>query len=290
MMLAHLFLRVMRLSPKTPIKSLPFFVVLHYRVMIEITEIKIPGAKARLPEPDIDALPEPAPRPYRNHSFRMIIVGPSGSGKSNVFVNLLIKVYKGVFTNVYIFCPTFDNDLTLQKLVQKHKNADGELVSFMDDDDVYRLDNEKDITTKVREILKESEKDIKVTPENEIPPKTLLVFDDLTTELYKAQVMKDLFTKGRKYEVSVIIMTNKYRVYDPIIRNNATQMIVFKPSNEQETSDIAEDVARGKDEKRVKSAMAQAFKRGEHPFVFIDNDTPKDNERFWYKFESIIPV
>ena len=42
--------------------------------------------------------------------FRSTITGPSGSGKSVLLTNMIMDIYKGVFSRVYIWSPSINVD------------------------------------------------------------------------------------------------------------------------------------------------------------------------------------
>ena len=44
--------------------------------------------------------------------IRSVILGPSGSGKTVLLSNLILDVYKGCFSRVYIFSPSIEVDYT----------------------------------------------------------------------------------------------------------------------------------------------------------------------------------
>ena len=44
--------------------------------------------------------------------FRSIVVGPSGSGKTILLQNMILDIYKGCFSRVYIMSPSIDVDST----------------------------------------------------------------------------------------------------------------------------------------------------------------------------------
>ena len=44
--------------------------------------------------------------------IRSIVLGPSGSGKTVLLTNLILDVYKGCFSRVYIFSPSINVDTT----------------------------------------------------------------------------------------------------------------------------------------------------------------------------------
>jgi Cdc6-like AAA superfamily ATPase len=256
----------------------------------DIYEIKIPGQKKAVDEPRLDELKAPLPKPKSGHSFRMMLIGPSGSGKSNFFTNLIMrgdmygakKGVEGVFDHIYIFCPTFYRDQTLSKLTLPGTNGQ----TFINPDDVFTFATAKEIGEKIAEINGQLEKEIAEHDNpDQPPPKTLMVFDDLNNEISKAPFIINLFTKGRKNEVSVIIMTNKYKVFDPQIRANATHYGVFRVTTEQELKSIAQDVI-GYEDKAVTALeyMVRQSKE-DHPFIFIDK-TARPDDVFWYKLNK----
>ena len=44
--------------------------------------------------------------------FRSIILGPSGSGKTILLQNMILDIYRGCFSRIYIFSPSIDVDST----------------------------------------------------------------------------------------------------------------------------------------------------------------------------------
>ncbi len=56
--------------------------------------------------PTGNALPEWLPK----HEFLMLIVAPAGSGKTTVLLNILLRIYKAYWNEIFIFTPTIHND------------------------------------------------------------------------------------------------------------------------------------------------------------------------------------
>ena len=44
--------------------------------------------------------------------IRSVILGPSGSGKTVLLSNMILDIYKGCFSRVYIFSPSIEVDST----------------------------------------------------------------------------------------------------------------------------------------------------------------------------------
>ena len=109
--------------------------------------------------------------------FRMVVNAPSGSGKSNMIVNLieLFSKGEGTFSSIEIFCRCRDEPL-YQFLSDKTKNA-----------------------IKINEDLTEL-KDINTYDKTE---NHLIVFDDLVLTKDQSKIC-EFFLRGRKHGVSLI--------------------------------------------------------------------------------------
>ena len=56
--------------------------------------------------------------------IRSIVLGPSGSGKTVLLTNLILDVYKGCFSRIYIFSPSIDVDATWKPVKNYIKEHD----------------------------------------------------------------------------------------------------------------------------------------------------------------------
>src|SRR4051794_18957362 len=74
------------------------------------------------------------------HPFRLLIIGPSGAGKTNIVMNLVIKYL--CFDKIYIFAKDLQEEKylmmialfqNLEKEYQKINETDDKLVKFSDD-------------------------------------------------------------------------------------------------------------------------------------------------------------
>jgi hypothetical protein len=88
--------------------------------------------------------------------LRGVILAPSGSGKTVLLANLILKVYRGCFERIYVFGPSVNVDQTWEAVktyqadVMKVKESDDEKLYF----DHYTVEDlKKSIDTQARVIL-----------------------------------------------------------------------------------------------------------------------------------------
>ena len=55
--------------------------------------------------------------------LRMILLAPSGSGKTVLLSNLILNIYRGCFERIFVFSPSIDIDKTWEP-VKKHQSDD----------------------------------------------------------------------------------------------------------------------------------------------------------------------
>ena len=53
----------------------------------------------------------------------MILLAPSGSGKTVLLSNLILNIYRGCFERIFVFSPSIDIDTTWEP-VKKHQEDD----------------------------------------------------------------------------------------------------------------------------------------------------------------------
>ena len=244
-------------------------------------------------DPDLVNLNPLLPRP----TFRLMLNGPSGSGKSNLFKWLLIKKYANIFTKIYVFCPTFFNDFTLNDLVKYEINhyyndETDELIQKREQSPLSPLD-ETDIITEsepaqVCRIFSEKWKECEKAFRKDKFHKSLFVLDDLSIEMRNSTEIKNYFTKGRKCGISLIVMSNQYKTYEPTIRNQCTHYAFFKPATQAEADIMIADHGGMYDKMQMRNLFKSAFKK-QGDFLFIDKSMPEDKRFRRGLGEFIVP-
>ena len=177
--------------------------------------------------------------------FRMLIVGSSGCGKTNLLLRMLLTDDFLDFNNLIIFSKTlsqpeyqivfngFDNNLSKKSIRYIFENQEtlfkaeaGELRSIEEVVEQYALKHPEhsDITIKFFNNVND------VIPPEKLPKnkKNLIVFDDCINEKNQ-NIMEKYFTRGRHQNVNVIYLSQSWFDLDKrSIRANSNYVILFK--------------------------------------------------------------
>tara|TARA_R110001632_G_scaffold229441_1_gene365565 strand:+ start:4220 stop:4975 length:756 start_codon:yes stop_codon:yes gene_type:complete len=217
--------------------------------------------------------------------FRMLIVGRSGSGKSNV-LSCLVALddwygddFKG--DNIYLWSGS-KGDEKINKLIEYKEIPDVNVRHEWFD-------------TEVSEVYDELVDDWKEkVDEGERPNDVLFIVDDMfysnkfANSRMKDSMMSKVFMNGRKFNISIVILAQKYSSISSALRENANAIFTFGATNKQ--IELMEGdfnyLPSSKDFYRV---FRSATNGSKHDFLFINIDRPI-NERYMNKeFKSIYP-
>lgn len=184
-----------------------------------ITAGKIVNMYEKIPKHLLDKVENPN---YDLHKlklpFRMCIVAPSGSGKTNFLVNLIHLFScgdKGTFTTIHII--TRNQDEPLYKWL--NSKCDSIIIK-------------EGITNTPK--LDDFDKDVN----------HLVVWDDLVLSKDLSSV-EQYYIRARKLNVSVIFISQSYFKIPKIIRNNCSYMVLLKLSGNREVNLILSEFGLG---------------------------------------------
>ena len=152
--------------------------------------------------------------------FRALVIAPSGSGKSNFLTNLITlfcKGTEGTFDNIYIFC----------------KSRDEPLYKYLSD--------------KSKGLIEVHENLEKLPPINDLKScnQTLIIFDDMVTDLKKHPIISEYFIRGRKKSASIIFLSQSYYNTPKIIRQNINYCIILKLGGSRDINSILREFSIG---------------------------------------------
>ena len=159
-----------------------------------------------------------------------MIIGGSGSGKANKLLNLIKEKDKhDVADNIYLYA----RDLSKPKyeyLIKKHEDAG---IKHLNDpnafiqcsntmDDVYQNINDYNPIRK---------------------RKKLIVFDDMIADIMTNKkfqaIIKELFIRCRKLNISLVFITQSYFSVPKYVRLNSTHYLITKINSRKEFKNIA---------------------------------------------------
>jgi hypothetical protein len=195
-----------------------------------------------------------------NIPFRMCLVAPSGSGKTNFLLNLIHLFSKGEGTFASIYIITANADEPLYKWLQ----------SISD-----------------RIIIKEGIQNTPKLDDFDKDQNSLVVWDDLVLSKDLSMVEK-YYIRARKLNVSVIFISQSYFKIPKIIRNNCNYMVLLKLSGQREVNIILSEFGLGVTKDQLISIYNYATREKMQPLL-IDLSA-EASDRFRKGFLEIIPI
>ena len=193
-----------------------------------------------------------------DHPYRILIIGGSGSGKTNTLLNLINE--QNDIDKIYLYA----RDLSEPKyeyLIKeredagiKHLNNQNALIKCSNTmDDVYENINDYN---RIRIIKK------------------IIVFDDMIADILEIKklqaITKELFIRCRKLNISLVFITQSYFSVPKDVRLNSTHYLIMKIKNKRELHNIAINCFADIDYKDFMKIYRECTKK---PYNFLTIDT-----------------
>ena len=193
-----------------------------------------------------------------DHPYRILIIGGSGSGKTNTLLNLINnqpdidKIYlyaKDPYENKYQFLINKRESLGL-----KYFNDPKAFIEYSNDmHDVYKNIDEYN---------------------HDKENKILIVFDDMIADMVDNKklnsIVTELFIRGRKLNISLVFITQSYFKVPKDVRLNTTHFFIMKIPNKRELQQIALNHSSDIDYKDFVNIYKKCT---DEPYSFSVNDT-----------------
>ena len=162
-----------------------------------------------------------------DHPYRILIIGGSGSGKTNALLNLINN--QPDIDNIYLYA-RYPYETKYQYLINKREkvglNHFDDTKAFME----YSID--------MQDVYKNIE-DYNPIKKRKI----LIVFDDMIADMINNKklnpVVTELFIRGRKLNISIVFIMQSYFKVPKDVRLNFTHFFVLKIPNKRELQQIA---------------------------------------------------
>ena len=156
-----------------------------------------------------------------NWPFRMLIVGPSGSGKTNTLRDLINNLHP--IDKIYLYAKII-HEPKYEYLINKREQAG---IKILNDPHAFieYSDDMNDVLDNIINYNKNRDK------------KVLIVFGDMIADIEYNEnfkrIIKELFYRARKINVSIVFITQSYFKALKVARLNSTHYIIMKINNKK---------------------------------------------------------
>ena len=164
-----------------------------------------------------------------NWPFRMLIIGPSGSRKTNTLLHLINNF--NPIDKIYLYANDTD-EKKYQYLINKREQAG---IKNLNDPHAF-IEYSSDMS----DVLDHINNCNKIRDK-----KVLIIFDDMIADIMRSEkfkaMVKELFIRCRKLNISVVFITQSYFRTPKDATLNSTHYILMKIGNKKELKSIAEE-------------------------------------------------
>ena len=191
--------------------------------------------------------------------YRILIIGGSGSGKTNVLLNLINS--QPDIDKIYLYAKD-PYEKKYQYLINKRENVG--LNHFNDPKAFMEYSND------MQDVFKNIEDYNSIKKR-----KVLIIFDDMIADMINNNnklnpIVTELFIRGRKLNIFVVFITQSYFKVPKDVRLNSTHFFIMKIPNKRELQQIALNHSSDIDFKYFMNIYKKYTKE---PYSFLVNDT-----------------
>ena len=184
-----------------------------------------------------------------NDTFRMLICGNSGSGKTNLLLHMLLSLL--CYDEIFLYAKNLDQE-KYQILIDEMNKISKEL-GF----DVITISNDKIIP--IKDLGYEDNQ-------------KLIIFDDYVCEKNQREIV-DYFIQGRHKNCSVIYLSQSFYKTPRDIRLNCSHYCIYEFPSSRERNMISSEL--GVDKEKFKKATKKPFS-----FFYVDKPRKRVKRNF----------
>ena len=163
----------------------------------------------------------------RDHPYRILIIGGSGSGKTNILLNLIES--RPDIDKIYFYAKD-SYEAKYQYLINIREKVG---IDHHDDPRAYI-----EYSNDMHDVYKNID-EYNPNKENKI----LIVFDDMIADMIHNKklnsIVTELFIRGRKLNISLVFITQSYFKVPKDVRLNTSHFFIAKILNKRELQQIA---------------------------------------------------
>ena len=162
-----------------------------------------------------------------DHPYRILIIGGSGSGKTNTLLNLINE--QNDIDKIYLYARDL-NKPKYEFLIKKRKDAG---IKHLNDPNAFIVcsNTVDDVYENIHNYNSSRKR------------KILIVFDDMNTDIMTNKkfqaIIKELFIRYRKLNISLVFITQSYFSVPKVVRLNSAHYLIMKINNKRELQNMA---------------------------------------------------
>ena len=191
----------------------------------------------------------------QNDTFRMLICGNSGSGKTNLLYHMLIEPLF-YYDKIYLYAKNLEQE-KYQNLMKEMNEASNEEAGY-----------------KIMEVSND-----KIIPITHLPyedNQKIVIFDDYVCEKNQREIV-DYFIQGRHKNCSVIYLSQSFYKTPRDIRLNCSHYCIYEFPSSRERNMISSEL--GVDKEKFKKSTKKPYS-----FLYVDKAKKRVKRNF---YESI---
>ena len=208
--------------------------------------------------------------------YRMLINGFSGSGKTNLLMNLLVSNKGLQYDRIFIVSPSINYQnkyLHLRDVMERYDQAKLDLAEKTlrkpENADLKLDDLDLNIPTaqffESTEEMKDSGFDIDNLPEGKV---YIAIFDDVLLDKNQTEYIS-LFSRGRQRGINCIYLSQRYYNVPKMIRANLSHCILYRGMGNSELLSVMRDLCPELDKKEARKIYNEATK-DKFGFLLLD--------------------
>ena len=201
---------------------------------------------------------------FSNHPYRIVIVGGSGSGKTNALQNIINN--QPDTDKIYLYAKD-PYEAKYQYLINKREKA---MLDHYDDPKAFMeySNNMQDVYKNIEDYNPRKNR------------KVLIVFDDMIADMISNKklnlIVTELFTRCRKLNISAVFIIQSYFKVPKDVRLNSMHFFIMKVPNKRELHQIGLNHSLDIDSKDFMKIYRKCTAKP-YSFLVIDRDLPSDD-------------
>ena len=156
-----------------------------------------------------------------DHPYRILIIGGSGSGKTNTLLNLINE--QNDIDKIYLYARDL-NEPKYKILIKKREDAG---IKHLNDPNAFTE------CSNTLDDIYENIHDYNLNRKRKI----LIIFDDMIADIMTNKgfqgIIKELFIRCRKLNISIVFITQSYFSVPKDVRFNSTHYLIMKIHNKK---------------------------------------------------------